>query len=272
MNRDLILEVKKETPDIIFFFAKSKILFGTSVCIKTMYSKIKIIWVWPNTPLNLERFNIDNTPFIDLLCTYSSSTKDVFKKMGYKNVLFLPLGADIDKFHISVPCDEYIVDIGFVGGWRPEREYIFKVINDNFPSLVIEIHGPNWRKMTKDVNLRKRILSDGIYENDLAQFFNKTRINMNIIDDTNFPAANMRFFEIPISNSLQLSSSCPEMETIFIDNQDVIYFNSQNDIINKINFIIDNPQKAEMIRKNGYKKVLNNHTYDHRVEKIFSID
>jgi len=270
MNKILIIEVKQQQPDVLFFFAKASILYGTLACIKTIFPKIKIVWIWPDTPMNLENCNLQNAPFIDYLGTYSSSSVDVFKKLGYSLVDFLPLGSDKGMHLISTLPIQYDWDIGFVGGWRPEREAVMQKIVDNFGHLKIAIHGPNWKKMLKGSVLVSRVISSGLYEDELASFFNRTRININVIDDTNYPAANMRFFEIPISCSLQLASKCPEMESEFVDNQDIVYFEDTDELLAKVEYLVENPKICQNIALSGYTKTLEKHTYDVRVHQVFS--
>lgn len=51
-----------------------------------------------------------------------------------------------------------------------------------------------------------------------------SKVNLNIIDPTNHPAANMRFFEIPVAGGLQVCSACPEMNDVFRDGEHLFYY------------------------------------------------
>lgn len=55
---------------------------------------------------------------------------------------------------------------------------------------------------------------------------------------------------------------------LFIDGEDIIYYDNIVDCINKLNYYQENSEERERIAKNGYNKVLENHTQKQRVEFI----
>jgi glycosyl transferase family 1 len=271
MNRELIVLAKDTAPDFILLFGNAKILFGTLVTIRLILPSAKIIWVWPDTPMNLESHNLDNAKLFDLSATYSSSTMESYSLLGFNNTQWVPLAGDNFMHYNKVPsADEFACDLSFVGMWRPERERIMTAINNNFPELNIELHGNYWQRNCSDKHLMKRWKGAGFYAKELSGFFNKSRININIIDDTNYPAANMRFFEIPVSGGLQLVSPCPEMEVHFEDKKNILFFKDEKDIIEKIRWILGNAAKAQEIRQAAHDLVTTQHTYTNRLTAILN--
>lgn len=268
MNREIILLVKKTSPDLILLFTNTRVLPGTLACIRTMNSAIKIAWLWPDTPMNLEKHNFLNAPLADITCTYSSATIPVFTRLGFPNVKWVPLAGDLNMHGVDNTMPDFNVDISFVGGWRPERERVMGIICDHFKNAKIEIYGPYWKRDCKHVGLRSKIMGEGLYEKDLALFFNKSRININVIDDTNFPAANMRFFEVSAAGGLQLASACPEQEEIFKHRQHMLYFQSEQEIITQIEWALSHPDECSLIRTQASGLLKNHHTYTHRLQAI----
>ncbi len=268
MNRELILSVKKFNPEIILLFTNVKVLPGTLACIKTMLPTIKIAWIWPDTPFNLETHNFLNAALIDITASYSKAAVPVFARLGFKNIHWVPLAGDPFMHGIHEPPDDFASDICFIGGWRPEREKMMSVICQHFAESRIEIHGPNWKKKSEDSEIRKRVKSEGVYEAGLAKCFNKSRININVIDDTNYPAANMRFFEIPTAFGLQVSSACPEQEHLFRDREHALYFQSESDLVNQVKWALSQPEECQRIRKNAHSLLMESNTYTHRLQMI----
>ena len=80
----------------------------------------------------------------------------------------------------------------------------------------------------------------------------------------------MRFFEIPVAGALQLSSACPEMETVFKEGEHTLYYKNKNDLIKEIQYALNHPDEMEKIRKQGQELLLSNHTYDNRIENILN--
>lgn len=58
------------------------------------------------------------------------------------------------------------------------------------------------------------------------------------------------------------------IDELFIENQDIVYYDNEYDCIEKLLYYSKNPEERERIAKNGYQKVLSNHTTSHRVDFI----
>ncbi|MCC6287123.1 MAG: glycosyltransferase [Chitinophagaceae bacterium] len=268
MNREIILLVKKFNPGLVLLFTNTRVLPGTLACIRTMNPKVKIAWLWPDTPLNLEKHNFLNAPFVDMTCTYSSATLPVFERAGFPNIHWVPLAGDFQMHGIDNINETFDVDISFVGGWRPERERVMNIICEHFKNANIEIYGPYWKRDCKHAAVRSKIKGEGLYEKQLADFFNRSRINVNVIDDTNYPAANMRFFEVFTAGGLQLASACPEQENIFRHREHIVYFKSEEDIIPEIEWILSHKEECNQIRSKSHNLLKKDHTYTQRLKYI----
>ena len=93
MNREIILFVRQYQPELILVFGNFQILTGTLACIKTMCPEIKLGWVWPDTPMNLEKHNILNAPLFDISAIYSREALPVMRQLGSKTYIGFHLQA-----------------------------------------------------------------------------------------------------------------------------------------------------------------------------------
>lgn len=269
MNRELIITAKEYDPDILLFFTTGKILYGTIATLKAIKPNLKVAWIWSDTPLNLQQHNYNSGQLVDVTATYSLSTIESFKMLGFNNVMWVPLAGDKFMHHAEIkPNNTFECDISFVGGWRPEREKVLKVICYNYPNKSIQIHGPLWKQKVKDRVVSRNIRGEGFFALKLAMFFNNSRININQIDDTNYPAANMRFFEVCTAGGLQLTSSCPEMENEFIHKKHLLYYKNEIELVENIDWIFKNQAETDAIRLNGQQLINFNHTYTNRLELL----
>jgi spore maturation protein CgeB len=96
----------------------------------------------------------------------------------------------------------------------------------------------------------------------------ESRIALNPIDDTNYPAANMRFFEIPAAGGLQLSSTCPEMREDFRDGEHLLYYDNDEELAARIDWILARPAEVAAIRREGHRRAIEGHTYVQRVNTL----
>jgi spore maturation protein CgeB len=270
MNRDFVLTVREYNPDSIFLFTNARITPGALASVRAMSPDIKIVWIWPDPLLSLGRDYIVSAPLIDLVATYSAATVQVFTQLGFKKVQWVPLAGDpyMHKF-TEVAEDDFTGDIVFIGSWRPERDRVMTAICRQLGNYRIEIHGNSWTRDCKDPQTRKRVLSKGVFEEAMAEKFSHSRISINVIDDTNFPAANMRFFEIPITGGLELTNNSPEMNGSFRDKEHLLYYTDEQDVVEKIKWALHHPEECRAIRKNGSTLARAEHTYVQRLETIF---
>lgn len=270
-NKDLAILIKEYKPDQIIISGNIQVLYGTIAFAKSILPDTRITLFWPDTFVNLTQIQLNLSKLVDKLVSYSSHSLTIFEQLGFKNVEWMPFAGDVNFLgEANWSIDEYKYDVSFIGGWRPEREKAIEVVVKNFPQLKYKIVGGDWKKNVKKNELTKYLESTQYFARQYGDFIRQSRINLNIIDDTNFPAANMRFFEIPVAGGLQLCSPCPEQENIFINDEHIFYFKDDVSLCEKIELVIRNEDKASRVRKNGNGLAVKEHTYIQRVQKLIS--
>lgn len=269
-NRDIVLTIKDFAPNLILLFCNVRVLFGSLAFLKSV-TNAKIGLIWPDTLFNLSSNVVVNCTMFDFVATYSNTSVEVFEKAGFNNVFWLPLAADPWLHGIDTLPPNYKYDITFIGGWRPEREFLLNKIKLEFPNAKMLIKGPAWLKRCKIKSLREVINDGPVFGLDFSKLVNTSKINLNIIDDTNYPAANMRFFEIPICNGFQLSNLCPEFENLFKDGETIAYFSDEIELFLKIKKYLSLDQsKLQITIENAHTLVNEQHTYTNRVQTLLS--
>lgn len=265
-NVSLTKFVIDHKPNAVFIFTNSPINPSTIVYLRTLC--VKVILIYPDAIVNMSPRNSENVKFYDAIFSYSKSGVEAFKMLGAESVFWCPLAADTTIHLQKVPPNDYSFkyDISFIGNYRPEREKVIENVIKAFPSLKYKILG-SWKE-SKSLEVSKYAETRHLYGIDYAKFINDSFLNLNIIDKTNYPAANMRFFEIPISGGLQLSSECPEMESIYNDMDSILYFRSIKELKEKIDFCFSNKDETFRIRHNAKKLTKNEHTYVNRSHQI----
>ena len=59
-----------------------------------------------------------------------------------------------------------------------------------------------------------------------------------------------------------------KLDELFTDGEDIVYYDTMVDCINKMNKYAEDNKERERIAENGYRKVLDNHTQKQRVDFI----
>ena len=266
-NVQLSKVLYEHKPKFVFVVCNAPIMPGTIIYVQSL--GIKIVLIWPDTPVNLDYRFVENIKLYDSIASYSQTLLPYFKRLGAENVQWIPLGADKSLHYKDInEKPPHIFDILFVGNHRPERAMDLVAIQRHFPNINIKIWGKSW-EVVKEKTLQKCITPKYLFGKEMAEEFQKSLINLNRIDITNFPAANMRFFEIPISGGgVQLSSLCPEMESIYKEKEHILYYNNEAQLLEKVEYILENPKRSLEMSHAAQLLTENQHTYKLRVQEI----
>lgn len=79
----------------------------------------------------------------------------------------------------------------------------------------------------------------------------------------------LRDFEAPMCGALYCTGYIDELAEMFEPDREVLVYRDPEELTEKIEYYLRNPQDAENIRKAGYRRALNDHTYHKRFEQLF---
>ncbi len=138
------------------------------------------------------------------------------------------------------------------------------------PEARVKIWGPNWDRACKDKRVLARWQGRSLLGKEFSKAVKVSRLNLNQVDLTNGPGANMRFFEIPMSGGVQLASHCPEMEDAFVDGRDILYYRSADDAARIVRDAMSGKFDLEAIRRSSRALVTKEHTYQARARFLLA--
>jgi glycosyltransferase involved in cell wall biosynthesis len=141
---------------------------------------------------------------------------------------------------------EKINDVGFCGNFLNRKQWI------DF----IESNG---------ILVKKDIFVIG---NEMVKSINSYKIhfNRNLSVDINF-----RTFETLGCKTLLLTNYTPGLENLFEINKNIVIYEDQKDLINKIKYFLENKEHREHLTQKGYEHVVKYHTYDTRATELVDI-
>jgi spore maturation protein CgeB len=79
-----------------------------------------------------------------------------------------------------------------------------------------------------------------------------------------------RTFEVPGSGGFLLTDRVAHLEDYFEVGREISTFDSTGDLIEKIRYWLAHPDERAAVAEAGYRRVLAEHTYDHRFAEIFA--
>jgi len=95
-----------------------------------------------------------------------------------------------------------------------------------------------------------------------------------VIQNSKYKEITRRLFEGMVCNRLVITDR-PDPDTridlLFKENEDIVYFDSFDECVDKINYYSKNDKERLRIAQSGYNKVIKNHTTAKRVDKLLEL-
>lgn len=219
-------------------------------------------WVEPNN--NLAELEKNAKPF-DIYNIFSLSSVTLLK-VSHKNISYLSHAVSSEDFYPEAV--EKDIDVAFVGNWSDWREEV--LLRALEVTKNIKIYGPQWLKKSR---ISKKVLEkiyggEFIDGHELNHLINRSKVNLNASRIYGASGLNMRFFEVLATKSFFLTDFVPEIEKHFVDGQDLVIYQTLDDLDLKLKQALSEDIIRLNIAENGYRIVLNEHTYDHQVKNF----
>ena len=178
------------------------------------------------------------------------------KQEGFSNVLLSQWGCNHFLYkNLNLPK---IYDVSFVGQCYGERENFVNILRRK--GINITTFGHGWENSSR------------VSQADLIRIFNQSKISLNISfasKGDKILAIKGRDFEAPGCGSLLLTKDTKEIAEYFVPGEEIITYKDANDAADKIKFYLANEDEREKTAKNGYERVMREHTIERRLLDVF---
>ena len=291
---DIIMhQIKLFKPDILFFGIKKQYLGGFLEEIRLICKKI---FCWVGSPINYELKNINlvfgNNPFLK---DYFSNTKIGFKffKPGFDQNI-LKLVNKKEKIKVSfigqvsrTNHDERLEYLDYLAlsyppfqvfGMNYDTNLFIRRIKDiiialrlkglNISNLINISSSPYYSKIK---NIRKRFVNE-VWGIDMYNIIFSSLITFNKhVDNPQGVAGNMRMFEATGVGSCLITDHKNNNDEYFVPEKEIIVYKDKFDLMDKLNFYINNDKARQEIALAGQKRTLKDHTIDIRANELINI-
>ncbi len=275
LNQKLLQLAVNENAGIIFIWSGTHIQKGTLKKIKERTGSLLISYnnddpfgdlyqqgnpylknLWKNFRLTIPGYDVN-------LVYRKANIAEYLQAGAGKVILFLPyyLPEDVrdDRKY------EKKLDVVFVGHPTDERVAVLTFLLNN--NIRLKVFGTGWDKYRKaDPRFAgiSRILGD-----DYRQVLREAKISLAFLSKLNRDTYTRRNFEIPANGSLMLSERTDELALFFEEGKEAEYFQSKEELLNKIAFYLANETKREEIAALGHKRaVQSGYDVQSRVDKM----
>ena len=265
MNDDLIDRVKKcvrdDSIDVIFAYLSGEIVTSDTVQRLSEFGVPMINMSLNDKEAFVGKVSQGQAMGVRDICRYFdlcwTSTEDALKKYCAEGAIpiYLPEGANPE---VHKPYDvEKTIDVSFVGQCYGNRPEIIQELK--LHGIHAEAYGYGWP-------------NGPLSTEEMVRMYSRSKINLGfggIAGSKDTHCLKGRDFEIPMSGGLYLTEYHPELERCYDIGKEIVTYTDFEDLAKKIRYLLSNPEKADEIRKKGFKRAQDEHAWEMRFEKIF---
>jgi spore maturation protein CgeB len=232
-------------------------------------------------PYFMDRTQLKSKQFAYVF-TIDTAALEVYQKQGHTHVFHLPLGTNTEVFKPKLADSQFKSDICIVGYPYHERiKYIeFLLQHTNY---IIQVVGEWERVLSKFKRHANLKFHNGwAVPKIVTEYYNGAKIVLNthrpfdLEQNKNMAgiagkSINNRTFDIAACRAFQLIEDKEDLPLHFNEGEEIVSFNSFEDLLIKTRCYIEDEEDRNRIANNAWKRVLRGDTFEHRVEKMLNI-
>ena len=263
-------------PDLILTLVGFRIEKTLMECLKKSGSPL-CIWMTED-PFYMDK-TIDIIKDYHYVFTIDLGALEFYRRMfPDKKIHHLPLGTDPSLYKPSDTPIQISYDVCIVGYPYPERiELANNILNKTRFSLVLV--GNRWKRhMRNQPNEGLTIINRWVAPETVRNLFNGSKIILNPHRAFDFEknsnslrienkSINNRTFDIASCGGFQLISNQLDLKSHF-GSEEIVSYSDHANCLELIDWYINNESKRNQYSKNAYERVLNCHTFLHRIQYI----
>ncbi len=274
LQQDIIREITILKPDIAFFSLGSSIWQSTLQTLKQRGMRLVQLCDLPaTTMMSRDRVNL---PYFNLIFQPANLTAGLRAAGAVGQIEYVPLAIDPEVHHpielTPAEYQQYQADVCFIGGlssrFHHARRQMVEYAIEN--SVQMKVWG-GYREHFTDSPILK-CWQGQIWGEEQVKALCAAKIGLNFHVDHQpgelDRGLNIRAFELPACRVFQLLQRVPGVEEFFKEGQEIICFDTKEEMLDKIQYYLAHPGEREAIVAAAYTRVMRDHIWAQRVQQM----
>jgi hypothetical protein len=123
----------------------------------------------------------------------------------------------------------------------------------------------------QDVIDTESLMEQVPYRENLRKVYNASKINLNISRIQLQSGLNQRAYDVPACRGFLITDHKKELEDSFDIGREIVCYHHVDELLRLIDYYLKNPQERQEIAYAGFRRVINGHTYYHRMKRLLKI-
>ena len=269
LNYKLLNTVKKEKPNVIWFYNSLLITTKTIKKIKYNFPDIKLIQYSNDDPFseNIKKFYwrhyLSSVKLYDYHFCYRERNINDYKKLGIHNAkllrsYFIPE----DDYYLNKNTieEKFICDVVFAGHYENDGriDILRSIVNKGFK---LNLYGGGWNKILQSLKtddpLKKYFPVYPAIGINYRKAICGSKVSLCFHSKINNDTYTRRNFQLPAMQSAVLSEFSNDLKNFFIENEEILLFKSEKECLEKLESLIKNRNFRLSLGKKSYERVVN---------------
>jgi spore maturation protein CgeB len=267
MNQLLVKKCEQLKPDILFLLKCENVYPET---VERIQCRFKLYW-HPDVRKTIQDWVVAKALKCTKFFTMSLGSLKGYKRCGV-DAHYLPEACD-PHYHFNIPeneLDNYFKSpVNFIGTVRNERVAMCQRLSWERINFMIYGNCP------PELNRYPEILKHHTHQYLWREMHSYAASNAISVTWDWCPEVKLsysaRIYRVMASKGLYLCRYVEGMEKVFKKGVHCDWFFTLDEMMDKINYYLDHPDKVKEIGENAQKEVYEKHTFDHRVKEMLTI-
>lgn len=220
--------------------------------------------------------------YYDFVFTIDSAALEFYKNNGHLYAYQFSLATEPQVFKPKQVEQKYRSDICIVGYPYPNRIQLIQYLLQN-TSYKIKVVGKWTNPLFRFRTNQNLVIHEGWVEPSVvASFYNGAKIVLNTHRPFNLrqnqnkmgiigKSINNRTFDVAACGSFQLIEFKEDLPTHFLDDDEIVSFSNNQELVQKLDYYMKYEEERQRIADNARKRVLKEHTFENRLEKMLGL-
>jgi hypothetical protein len=259
-SRILNEQIKRLRPRFIWVFSGIPVSRDNLLKWRSYAERIFLWWSSPLSPV----FPYDG---FDLILSGIPSLVRYFQMQGF-NAVYLPHAFDHKILQCVPSVTKRVPRVAFVGRLSRRHTERIKFLDSISRHVEVDFYGHGFDFLPKDSPLRARYHGPA-WGKDLYTVYSSYSIVFHKnIDMAGNSASAKRLFEATGMGACVVTELGDNLEDLFQPEREIVTYSSLEECVDKIKYLIENPEDALKIGKSGQNRTLTEHTYERRVRQL----
>ncbi|MCO1339016.1 hypothetical protein BJH93_08960 [Kocuria polaris] len=197
----------------------------------------------------------DHQHVFDVHTTNATAAMEMYRDAGVYNTVYFPFGIDRGFVTQEIPenaaFDADVICLGHATN-RPDRNSMMSALNEKFD---VKTYGRGW-------DIPDSITVSG---QEMVQALKGGKIHVNFpLTRAGFINIKCGVFESAGQGRMVATGNFEEMGQFFKYGEEIIGYEDEEDLARKIEYYLNNPEEYDTVVENGFRRIVNDHLYEHR--------